>query len=236
VQLDHAYLARLTADVLTEARDEIGTSVAEISRRLEQRARDKANAGRRPLRLVEGDFVMVSVAQAPPFKVAARWTGPHEVVECLSEHRYRVQHIVTAKIETVHASRLEYYDDAQANVRGDERLRAQAAHETFGFQVSRIGGHRRAEDGAGWELRPVWRGFEDAVDSQEWRALGDVYQGLTRMVLRYLRRLLRSKSGGKIAEGEAMCHQLELDSEYVATCPLRELGGGAAADDDDENG
>jgi hypothetical protein len=30
-----------------------------------------------------------------------------------------------------------------------------------------------------------------------------------------------------------MCHQLELDSEFVATCPLRELGGGAAANDDE---
>ncbi len=118
-------------------------------------------------------------------------------------------------------------------MRDDERLRAQAAHETFGFQVSKIGDHRRAEDGSGWELRPVWRGFEDAADSQEWRALGVVYQGLTRMVLRYLRRLLRSKNRGKVAEGEAMCHQLELDSRFVATCPLRELGGGAAANDDE---
>ena len=51
---------------------------------------------------------MVAVAQEPPFKVAPRWTGPHEVIECLSEHRYRVHNIVTAKLEMVHASRLEY--------------------------------------------------------------------------------------------------------------------------------
>jgi hypothetical protein len=30
-----------------------------------------------------------------------------------------------------------------------------------------------------------------------------------------------------------MCHQLELDSELFATCPLRELGGGVTADDDE---
>ncbi len=155
------------------------------------------------------------------------------MVECLSEHRYRVQNIVTAKLEMVHASRLEYYDDALANVRGDECVRAQAAHETFGFQVSKIGGHRRAEDGVGWELRHVWHGFEDAEDSQEWRTIGDVYQGLARMVLRYLRRLLRGKNKGQAAEGKAMCQQLGLESESVATCPLRELGGGETANDDE---
>jgi hypothetical protein len=48
----------------------------------------------------------------PRNKLAARWTGPHEVVRCPSEHRYEIKDLVTGK--TVHASRLEYYDDAIA--------------------------------------------------------------------------------------------------------------------------
>jgi surface protein len=54
VPLDHGELARLTADTLTDVRDEIRTGVVEVSRRLEQHARDKANAHRpRQLRLIE---------------------------------------------------------------------------------------------------------------------------------------------------------------------------------------
>ncbi len=108
----------------------------------------------------------------------------------------------------------------------------QAAHEAFGFQVARLGGHRRAEDGLGWELRPIWRGFEDAEDSQQWRALGDAFKGLPTMVLRYIRRLLR---GGKAqaAAGESMCLHLELDAEHVKTSPLRGLLGHTTTEDED---
>ncbi len=54
-------LARLTADTLTDVRDEIRTGVVEVSRRLEQHARDRANVHRpRQLRLVESDEVMVA--------------------------------------------------------------------------------------------------------------------------------------------------------------------------------
>ncbi len=92
------------------------------------------------------------------------------------------------------------------------------------MQVARLGGHLRAEVGLGWELRPIWRGFEDAEESQQWRALGDSFKGLPSMVLRYIRRLLR---GGKAqaATGKSMCHHLELDAGHVKTSPLRELVG-----------
>jgi hypothetical protein len=232
VPLDHGELARLTADTLTDVRDEIRTGVVEVSRRLEQHARDRANVHRpRQLRLVESDEVMVA-EPTPRNKLAARWTGPHLVVRCLSEHRFEVKDIVTGKTATVHASRLEYYDDAAVRAGADVRVRQQAAHEAFGFQVARLGGHRRAEDGLGWELRPIWRGFEDAEESQQWRALGDAFKGLPTMVLRYIRRLLR---GGKAqaAAGESMCHHLELDAGHVKTSPLRELVGNATAEDED---
>ncbi len=172
--------------------------------RLEQHARDKANAHRpRQLRLIESDTVMVAEPE-PRNKLAARWTGPHEVVRCLSEHRYEIKDIVTGivtgKTTTVHASRLDYYDDAAVGVGADVRVRRQAAHEAFGFQVARLGGHRRAEDGLGWELRPIWRGFEDAEESQQWRALGDAFKGLPTMVLRYIRLY---QSGGCVFINEA---------------------------------
>ena len=51
------------------------------------------------------------------------WTGPHEVVRCLSEHRYEIKDLVTGKTATVHASRLEYYDGAVAGVSADGRVR-----------------------------------------------------------------------------------------------------------------
>jgi hypothetical protein len=113
-------------------------------------------------------------------------------------------------------------DDAAVGVGADGRVRQQAAHEAFGFQVARLGRHRRAQDGLGWELRPIWRGFEDAEESQQWRKLSGAFKGLPTMVLRYIRRLLR---GGKAqaAARESMCHHLELDAEHVKMSPLREL-------------
>jgi hypothetical protein len=47
-EFGHARLAQMTADVLTEARDEIGTNVAEVSRRLEQDARTEGQRGAAP--------------------------------------------------------------------------------------------------------------------------------------------------------------------------------------------
>jgi hypothetical protein len=59
VPLDHG--EKIMADTLTDVRDEIRTGVVEVSRRLEQHARDKANAHRpRQLRLIESDTVMVA--------------------------------------------------------------------------------------------------------------------------------------------------------------------------------
>jgi hypothetical protein len=84
----------------------------------------------------------------------------------------------------------------------------------------------------GCELRPIWRGFEDAEESQQWRELGDAFKGMPSMVLRYIRRLLR---GGKAqaAAGESMCHHLELDAEHIKTSPLRKLVDNVAAGDED---
>jgi hypothetical protein len=67
----------------------------------------------------------------PRNKLAARWTGPHEVVRCLSEHLEEIKDIVTGKTTTVHASHLDYYDDAAVGAGADERVRRQAAHEAF---------------------------------------------------------------------------------------------------------
>jgi hypothetical protein len=84
-------------------------ALAQGQRRLQRGAAARqdngaCNAGRRRLRLLEGDFVVVAVAQEPPFKVTAHWAGPHEVIECPREHRFREQKIVTAKTEMVHTA------------------------------------------------------------------------------------------------------------------------------------
>jgi hypothetical protein len=67
----------------------------------------------------------------------------------------------------------ELWDTAVTAARPRGHRRGQDDHGAFGFQV----GHRRAEDGLGWELRPIWRGFEDAQESQQWRELGDTLKG-----------------------------------------------------------
>jgi hypothetical protein len=51
---------------------------------------------------------------------------------------------------------------------------------------------------------------------------------------RFLRRHLRGKDKAQVAGVKSMCQLLEMDSDFDATCPLRELAVGAADDDDDD--
>ncbi len=83
--------------------------LVDVSRRLDGAARPR-----------QGQRAPAAPAQASPVMVAEVepsfiWTGPHEVVRCLSEHRYEIKDLVTGKTATVHASRLEYYDGAVAH-------------------------------------------------------------------------------------------------------------------------
>jgi hypothetical protein len=78
----------------------------------------------------------------------------------------------------------------------------------------------------------IWRGPEDAKESQQWRGLGDALKGLPTVVPRYIRRLLR---GGK-APGDS--GRVDVPPPRVGCGarrdePARELVGKAAAENED---
>jgi hypothetical protein len=104
----------------------------EHSLKVNEKARAKANAryARRPMdRLNLGEYVMMHTQRDQSArKYLPNWTGPHQVVEVLNEHRYVVENVVTQALTKVHSSFLAYYDDSALDV--TPSLREQAAFDT----------------------------------------------------------------------------------------------------------
>jgi hypothetical protein len=214
VQVDAAELARLAAELGDAQYDSMLDSVRETARRVEAQERERADRGKRKraLRLKPGDYVMVARKTRTSTKMEARWTGPHQVIQCHSAHRFTIRHTVTGKETVEHASFLEYYDAEIAST--GEQLKAQVAHDTYGFKVSGLGDHGQ-RDGR-WFVLPLWKGFEDKTSEHVWQDLDDVFAGIPVVVKRYLKRLLKSKDAATIKAGREMCAQLGLDPEVVA--------------------
>jgi hypothetical protein len=163
---------------LEDMRAEVAvTSVAVISVGL-----DKRNAHRpaRVARFAEGDYVMWKRHNDGDGKLTQQWSGPHQVRECLSEHRFTIEEVVTRKMfSPVHASHLQFYDDA--GFAPSTAVRDQAAHDKFGFRVKRLLDHQQNTN-RNWSLRIEWKGFEDAAAQQGERlSLGDALASLGSM-------------------------------------------------------
>jgi hypothetical protein len=134
-------LARLAAELGDAQYDNMLDKVRETTRRVEAQERERANRGKRKraLRLKPGDYVMVARKTRTSTKMEARWTGPHQVIQCHSAHRFTIRHTVTNKETVEHASFLEYYDGEIAST--GEQIKTQVAHDTYGFKVSGLGNH-----------------------------------------------------------------------------------------------
>jgi hypothetical protein len=115
----------------------------EHSLKVNEKARAKANASyaRKPLRLHLGSFVLsYTQRDKSARKYLPNWTGPHQVVEILSDHRFVVENAVTQARTPVHSSFLTHYDDSALDA--TQTLREQAAFEMYGFVVERLGDFR----------------------------------------------------------------------------------------------
>ncbi len=211
-------LYKAASDALQKLR--LDEATAATARSIELTTRN--NEKKRALRLVEGDYVMVTEKTPPIAKASPRWTGPHQIIECLSEHRYQVKNLLTGTTTTEHASHLEYYDDATVHITA--HIRNQVAHETYGFEVRRIEAHRENEDGT-WSVLPIWRGFEDVEMERVWRDLHEAYLLLPQMIQRYLRKVLTGPKANRRLDGEKMCKALELDPDFLSSAPLTDLDG-----------
>ena len=106
----------------------------------------------------------MSVVRKDKTKMMAVKTGPMVVTEVLSTWVYKVQDVVSRKVATVHARRLEFCADADLNV--TEELRAQVQYQVGENEAERFTAHRRQLRG-GWQLRVRWWGFGEAEDTWE---------------------------------------------------------------------
>ena len=106
-----------------------------------------------------GDFVLVSnVLKRSKRKLSVRWTGPHHIVETLSDYIYVVEHLVTHIRTEVHCSRLRFYCDASLNI--TQELVDQVAFDDEGYEIARILDSRWNNYENFWEVYVAWRGFE----------------------------------------------------------------------------
>ncbi len=98
-----AYFKELTTR-LTQLHD----SAFEHSLKVNEKARAKANASfaRKALNYLKlGDYVLMHTQRDKSArKYLPNWTGPHQVVEILCDHRYVVENVVTQAQTPVHSS------------------------------------------------------------------------------------------------------------------------------------
>eukprot|EP00474_Spongospora_subterranea_P007852 CRZ08310.1 hypothetical protein [Spongospora subterranea] len=119
-----------------------------------------------------GDYVLVAnTLHKTGSKLSVRWTGPHCITAVISDHIFRVQHLVTKSISDIHAIRLRFYSDASLNI--TEELLEQVAHDGQGFMIDKLINSRQSGTGI-WELLVSWKGFDQLHNS--WEPLLHLYQ------------------------------------------------------------
>jgi hypothetical protein len=152
-------------------------------------------------------------------KYMPNWTGPHQVVEILSDHRYVVQNVVTEALNPVHASFLAYYDDSALEV--TPALREQAAFDTYGFVVERLGDFRFDEAQDKWEALRIWKGCKDSDQSSVFVPVNELLDLVPKLTRLWLRNLLKDKTTSSAAT--SICEKAGLDVNFIKTGHVLDL-------------
>lgn len=120
-----------------------------------------------PVNFDVGDFVLWSRIEQrlPNHKLLGQWVGPFEVVKALP-HSFEVKHLVTGRVDDVHASRLKFYADSALNT--TEELLELVSSQGMMLGVERIVDHRFNHEYGRWELMVAWVGLQ-AIESRSLR-------------------------------------------------------------------
>jgi hypothetical protein len=106
-------------ELLRTSLDEVHKHVVDTTQRNCATAR-QSHANKREVKLVNfdiGDFFLVAKRDFHlGDKLTLRWRGPRRVVGALSDHVFEVEDLLSGSTNTVHSSRLRYYQDASLDV------------------------------------------------------------------------------------------------------------------------
>jgi transposase InsO family protein len=184
------------ADYVDRIRKDLDLVHKEVAEQqlMEQQRRDRAHKRKHPsmqrANFGEGDFVLTAKVlvdgQKLPNKLSVRWTGPHRIVDVLSEHIFEVQHLITGARRQVHASRLRYYCDSKLEV--TEELYEQVAFDDEAFVIEKLIEFRPSS--SSYEFLVQWQGFE--ASDRTWTSFETLKEDVPALLTQWLKKQRRS--------------------------------------------
>ena len=78
---------------------------------------------------------------------------------------FKVEDLITKKVEVIHAQRLKFYEDSSLHVTED--LINQIAHDGNGFLINRLNDLRLNAVSGIPEIQVIWQGFEESDSTWE---------------------------------------------------------------------
>ena len=170
-------------DLLRKRLEDMHQEAEEASKKIHERNKrqtKKAKAAEFHI----GDYVLWSRvdSQSTFPKLTFIWRGPFQVVDILSEHVYRVKHLVTEKEYSVHATRLKFYHDASLDK--NTELLEHISDQGFYYEIEEYKDLRYNPEMKSWELLVSWSGIEEFEDT--WEPLLNMWKDNPKGVFQYL--------------------------------------------------
>jgi hypothetical protein len=131
-----------------------------------------------------GDFVMrAAVSSNFPHKLRANWVGPYRIHSVQTDWLYEIQDLLTDKITTCHAARLQFYHDSSLAVTVE--LKDHVTHSRGNITYDKFIKYRLYE--LEWQLLVKWLGYDEGDNT--WESLDSCYEHNPTMVKTYLKTL-----------------------------------------------
>ena len=182
-------------------------SIAECKAKKRKASKAKHNASARLGRFELGDYVLyMDVYHASP-KLKGQWKGPAQIVKVTSDWLYDVQHLLTAQVREVHASRLKFYADSTLAVTED--LKDHIAHNDQGYVVEDFKACRWNADAKCFEVQVKWRGLTEA--EMTWESATNLLEDLPRVMKKFVLKNRNDKTVKRMVEVHGLALGMEDD-------------------------
>jgi hypothetical protein len=137
--------------------------------------------GARETNFSEGDYVLRSrVDDKYGDKLLVTWVGPYRVVG-VSQHAFRIEHLITGDQVDVHGSRLKFYADEKFEV--TEEIREHIAAQGIVLAIEKLLQHRYNDHSKEYEILVAWKGLE-AIESS-WEPVVSLFRDVRVLVQCY---------------------------------------------------
>lgn len=129
-----------------------------------------------------GDWALLSRSGTPQqrSKLKLTWTGPVEIVECVSEHLYKIRSL-TGHLQEVHVCRLRHYANAADFVPLPAHL-TQYKFDSASFEIDSLQ-QLRFHNGY-YEIQVFWRGF--SAEDATWEPVLSLVRDVPDLVVSFL--------------------------------------------------